>query len=176
MVKVLTLNTLLQHNWADVTKAIWQKYPNPFTSHVLSSDIVEQRIDPDTGILHTTRLFLKQGRLPKWGQQFINAPEAFILEKSTVDPVNKTMTTVTRNLSHVKLMFVEETQIIHQDPENSEWTKMVTDARIVSNTAMTPFRSRIEGFGLSRFKANALNSTKGLLHVLEQISPKKKRI
>ncbi|KAL2916843.1 hypothetical protein HK105_203622 [Polyrhizophydium stewartii] len=173
MVTVLTLKTTLQHHWEDVTKAIWQKYPNPFASHVLAADVVEQRVDPQTGVLHTTRLFLKKGNLPKWGRHLISAPEAFILEKSTVDPASKTMITVTRNLSHVKLMFVEETQTIRQDPADPTRTEMITDARIVSNTALTPIRARIEGFGLSRFKTNALNSTKGLLHVLEQITKKK---
>ncbi|EGF83509.1 hypothetical protein BATDEDRAFT_22272 [Batrachochytrium dendrobatidis JAM81] len=173
MVKVLTFTTLLEHSWTDVTKAIWQKYPNPFASHVQSADIIEQRIDPETGILHTTRLFLKKGNLPKWGHHLMNAPEAFILEKSAVDPVNKTMTTVTRNLSHVKLMFVEETQTVRPDPNNPKWTQMMTDARIISNTALIPFRARIEKFGLNRFKANAMNSTKGLIHVIEQITQNK---
>eukprot|EP00842_Homolaphlyctis_polyrhiza_P006740 jgi/Hompol1/7067/HPOL_003948-RA len=176
--KLLTLTTQFHHCWADVTSAIWQKYPNPFASHVLSADVVEQTVDPATGILHTTRLYLKKGSVPKWGHGImaasgIHAPEAFILEKSTVDPVNKVMVTVTRNLSHIKLMFVEETQTITQDPNNPQLTHMQTDARIISNTALTPIRSRIEGFGLSRFKTNALNSTKGLLHVLEQLAQKR---
>lgn len=67
MVKLFSADSVYGHPWALFTKAVWQKYPNPFASHVLSSDVIERRVDPETGILHTTRLFLKKGKVPKWG-------------------------------------------------------------------------------------------------------------
>jgi hypothetical protein len=43
------------------------KYPNPFCSHVLSSDMVDRYIDESTGQLVTVRLFEKSSRLvPPW--------------------------------------------------------------------------------------------------------------
>ncbi|KAI8826248.1 PRELI-like family-domain-containing protein [Fimicolochytrium jonesii] len=160
----------IQHNWANVTQAVWQKYPNPFASHVLSSDVVERRVDPVTGVMSTTRLFLKKGAIPKWGRSLFNVRDAFILETSTVDPRTQTMTTVTRNLSHKKIMLVEETQTYTpriDDPINC--TQLRTNVRIISNTGWAPIKSRIEGFGLSKFKDNTIRSSKGLMHVLERL-------
>jgi hypothetical protein len=51
-----------------VTQAIWCKYPNPFAAHVLTADVIDRSVDPSTGILTTTRLMLKEGKLPKWGR------------------------------------------------------------------------------------------------------------
>ncbi|KAJ3204515.1 hypothetical protein HDU67_009460 [Dinochytrium kinnereticum] len=140
------------HPWSTVTQAIWRKYPNPFASHVLAADVIDRYVDPVTGCLITTRLFLKQGNLPKWGRQFMHAPEAFILEVSTVDPTGKKMETATRNLSHVKLMLVEEHQTVRphpDDPDNK--TELRTEARIISNTGWS-------------------SSSQGLMHVIEQLT------
>jgi hypothetical protein len=49
-----------------MTKASFMKYPNPHIN-VLHYDTLSQRIDPDTGILHVTKLVCKKGVLPKWG-------------------------------------------------------------------------------------------------------------
>lgn len=47
--------------------------------------------------------------------------EAFILEESIVDPVEGVMTTKTRNLSHARIMSVEETQTYKRSCENNQW-------------------------------------------------------
>ncbi|KAI8593118.1 hypothetical protein HDU89_003983 [Geranomyces variabilis] len=180
MVQFLTLGAQIQHSWPNVTQAVWQKYPNPFASHVLSSDVIDRTVDPVTGVMTTTRLFLKKGVMPKWGRSLFKVRDAFIMEQSTVDPRTCTMVTVTRNLSHKKIMLVEETQtytsLVPQsalDASRSDATPITqlrTDVRIISNTGWAPIKSRIEGFGLTKFQANTLRSSKGLLHVLENMS------
>ncbi|KAJ3186286.1 hypothetical protein HDU85_007726 [Gaertneriomyces sp. JEL0708] len=169
MGKFISLSSAYQHNWASVTQAVWQKYPNPFASHVLSADVIDRSVDPDTGVLTTTRLFLKKGHLPKWGKSLFNVRDAFILETSTVDPKAGVMTTVTRNLSHTKLMLVEETQIFKRHPNRADWTDVRSDVRIISNTGWAPIKAKIEGFGITKFKDNAMRSSKGLVHVLERL-------
>ncbi|KAJ3040573.1 hypothetical protein HDV00_010753 [Rhizophlyctis rosea] len=170
MVKFFATTSTFPYSWDNVSLAVWKKYPNPFASHVLSADVIDREVDPVTGVMTTTRLFLKEGNLPKWGLALLHVPEAFIIEQSTVDPVNRTMTTTTRNLSHRKLMLVEETQVFRQHPEKDGWTEMHTEARIVSNTRMALMRGKIEGFGLKKFKDNTLRSSKGLLHVVESLA------
>jgi len=171
MVKILSTTTNFSHPWEKATQAVWRKYPNPFASHVLSSDVIEREVDPVTGVMRTTRLFLKKGIIPKWGMALLHVPEAFIIEQSTVDPTTRTMTTVTRNLSHRKLMLVEETQIFRPHADNpAEWTELKTEAKFISNTAWAPVRAKIEGFGLTKFKDNTIRSSKGLLHVMETLT------
>src|SRR3954451_19322119 len=57
-----------RHPWELVTYAFWMRYPNPFSKHVLAADVIDRSFDPETGVLKTTRLLLKQGVLPRWGQ------------------------------------------------------------------------------------------------------------
>ncbi|RXK42305.1 hypothetical protein M231_00295 [Tremella mesenterica] len=74
--------------------AFFLRYPNPFARHVLSVDVLSRRIDPQTGQLHTTRLILKRGILPKWANQWLPVAgasggrglDAWVLEESVVDP------------------------------------------------------------------------------------------
>jgi hypothetical protein len=66
MVKLLTQQHQYPHSWDKVTLAIWQKYPNPFASHVLTADVIERFVD-EKGRIHTKRLFTKKGKLPSWG-------------------------------------------------------------------------------------------------------------
>ncbi|KAI8810070.1 PRELI-like family-domain-containing protein [Cladochytrium replicatum] len=173
MVKVLNQHMYYPYDWATFTQAIWQKYPNPFASHVLTADVIESKVDPQTGILYRTRLFLKSGIIPKWGRALMSVPEAFIIEHTMVDPSSQKMVVVQKNLSHTKLMLVEERQTIV--PDNStvaaQTTTMVhQEGRIVSSTGWNAVKARIEGFGLSNFKKNTIKSSKGLLHVLEQLA------
>ncbi|KAJ3210537.1 hypothetical protein HDU82_007941 [Entophlyctis luteolus] len=81
-------------------------------SHVITSDVIDRYVDPATGILHSTRIMTKEGRLPKWSKAMFKIKEAVILETSQLDPVSQTFTIKTRNLSHAKIMLVEETQTI----------------------------------------------------------------
>jgi hypothetical protein len=99
----------------------------------------------------------------------LNISEAFVIEHSIVDPINQIMTTVTKNLSHRKILLVEETQTFKIHPDNSNLhTEMISQVRIVSNTAWKSIQSRIEGFGLSKFKDNTKKSAEGLKYVLDR--------
>lgn len=161
--KLHTKQHSIEHPWEKVTLAIWQKYPNPFASHVLTCDVVDRHID-EQGILHTTRIFTKKGKLPSWGSKLFNIKEAYILETSTVNPKTKEMKTVTKNLSHSKLLLVQDTQTILSQFKHTVINQEVT---IVSNTGFIPIRDRIEHWGLDRFRKNSWNSSQGLLHVLK---------
>lgn len=64
------------------------------------------------------------------------------------------MITRTKNLNHVRVMQIEETQIFKQHEQNPDWTACKTEARIISRFGWG-LTSRIEGFGQSTFIANA---------------------
>ncbi|WRT63679.1 uncharacterized protein IL334_000602 [Kwoniella shivajii] len=74
--------------------AFFLRYPNPFARHVLSVDVLSRKVNPVTGQIHTTRLILKRGILPKWATRWLpNAGlsggrglDAWILEESIIDP------------------------------------------------------------------------------------------
>ncbi|KAG9307654.1 hypothetical protein G9A89_023219 [Geosiphon pyriformis] len=169
MVKFYQHTGKFEAPWDIVTLAFWMRYPNPFASHVLSVDVIDRYIDPISGMLRTTRLILKRGKVPSWGRGLIKTPEAYILEESMVNPKTKTMITRTKNITHVRKMQVEEWQTFHVDMHNSDCTKVKTEAKIISNFGWGPLTERIEGFGLKKFVDNTAKSRRGMAHVLEII-------
>ena len=72
------------------------------SKHVLTEDVIDRSVD-SRGRLVTKRLLSKTNHCPKWAERFISARSLFIVEESVVDPVLKTMTTYTRNISLQKL-------------------------------------------------------------------------
>ncbi len=45
--------------------ALWLKYPNPISKHVLAGDVVSRTVD-QLGRLCTTRVILKTSAIPQW--------------------------------------------------------------------------------------------------------------
>ncbi|KAI9220055.1 PRELI-like family-domain-containing protein [Blastocladiella britannica] len=152
--------------WADVTCAIFNKYPNPFAAHVLQSDVLARSVSPTTGVLTSVRMHVKAGAVPSWGKSlFKSPPVSCILEDSTVDVRARRMVTTTRNMDHRRFLFVQETQVVEAHPTNPLITRVVTTARISSNLGWG-LTGRLEMFGLSRFTDNVHKSRLGMLHVL----------
>lgn len=81
--------------------AIFFKF-SKFSNHVLSEDTIERSIRD--GKLYTKRLLTKTNKLPKWGERLYNVKAVKIVEESICDPVEKTLTTYTRNIAFTKVM------------------------------------------------------------------------
>ena len=192
MPKFLKNLFVYEHNWRDVTLAHWLKYPNPFAAHVIAGDVIERRIlqaaqdqsnaneqgslnnnnnnNNGGGLLYTVRLFLKTGSVPKWGQTILRqGSKAFIVEESLIDPQSQTMTTRTRNLSHMSMMQVIETIIYRPHPQNPSWTLAESEVTVKSGLGWG-LSSRIESFGVKRFADNMQRSRQGMLHVLRDLN------
>ncbi|XP_055451774.1 PRELI domain-containing protein 1, mitochondrial isoform X2 [Meriones unguiculatus] len=106
MVKYFLGQSVLRSSWDQVFTAFWQRYPNPYSKHVLTEDIVHREVTPDQKLL-SRRLLTKTNRMPRWAERLFPANVAhsvYILEDSVVDPQNQTMTTFTWNINHARLM------------------------------------------------------------------------
>lgn len=91
------------YNWEQVSQGFWRRYPNPYASHVLTEDTLQREVRQD-GKLYSKRILSKTNRVPKWGERFFKSKSVFIVEESIVDPANKTLTTLTRNIGFNKIM------------------------------------------------------------------------
>ncbi|KXN66588.1 MSF1-domain-containing protein, partial [Conidiobolus coronatus NRRL 28638] len=111
---------------------------------------------------------LKTGKVPKWGRSILKQPDTFIIEDSIVNPKAKFLTSITKNISHARIMKVEEVQTYQENRENPQWTSNKTEARIVSNIGWGLTRS-LESFGISNFQKNTDRSRKGMSYILEKI-------
>ena len=145
------------------------KYPNPFSSHVLSADILTRQLDPQTGKLYTVRLIHKTGTLPTWVTNMLKSQEAFVIEESVVDPVNCFMQTRTRNLTHQRLLTAEEIQTYTKSPEDQTWTLADCQATVKCNFSTKWLSAKIEGLGVKRFADHFPKSKAAMMYILEKL-------
>ncbi|XP_033831021.1 PRELI domain containing 1b [Periophthalmus magnuspinnatus] len=169
MVKYFCSYTDIRSTWDQVVLAFWQRYPNPFSTHVLTEDVVYREVTADDRLL-SRRLLMKTNRLPRWAERFFPlgmSRSVYIVEDSIVDPVNRSLTTYTWNLNHTTLMSVEERCIFVDSEEQPTATQLKREAWISSS--IYGFSRPIQEFGLARFKSNQGKAMKGLEYALSNL-------
>lgn len=106
------------YSFPAVSLAYFLRYPNPYSRHVLTTDVIERRVDPNTQRLHTTRLHLKKSKVPSGILKLLpkgmggsdNSGQSYILETTVVDPNEGWMTTESRNMEWTGILSVVEKQ------------------------------------------------------------------
>ena len=122
MVKFYASSYSYDYSFPAVALAYFLRYPNPYSTHVLSTDVIERSFEPETGRLHTIRLHLKRSKVPPAVSKILprsilganssgSSTQSYILEKSTVDINEGWMETESRNLEWTGVLSVIEKQI-----------------------------------------------------------------
>ncbi|AOW03147.1 PRELI-like family-domain-containing protein [Yarrowia lipolytica] len=169
MVKFFQSSHSYDHDFSTVSLAFFNRYPNPYASHVLAADTIERYVDTD-GNLHTTRLILKQGRLPRFVKPFLkHISESWIIEKSVVDPKQMEMETWSSNLEHRYILKVEERTTYRREGAGT-WSQ--NQVSFVSNFAGWGVKDRIEKWSLDRFGENTAKSRQGMAFVMDLLKEK----
>ncbi|ODN83517.1 hypothetical protein, variant [Cryptococcus amylolentus CBS 6039] len=162
--------------------AFFLRYPNPFARHVLSVDVLDRTVDPVTGRIHTTRLILKRGILPKWATRWLPSSatsggsglDAWIYEESIVDPPGwgegrtdlgaegedfgkqPRLRMQQGNLNHRKAMHVIEGGDLRAGPNGTTLHHTTAEVRSDLGGAWSSLiRKRIESYGLGKFEGNS---------------------
>lgn len=130
MVKFYESNFNYDYAFPTVTLAYFLRYPNPYSRHVLSTDVIDRYVDPHTQRLHTLRLHLKRSKIPSTLLKLLprgiigsvkgNAGQSFILEKSVVDLREGWMETESRNLEWTGVLSVIEKQKFSRPTSNDQ--------------------------------------------------------
>jgi len=167
--KYYSSDATLKYPWNQVAAAFWQRYPNPYSKHVLSEDTIGRKIVD--GLLESKRLLTKNNPMPKWGRKYLHVRDVGVVEESSFDAEKKILTTYTRNVGLLGVMTVDEKVYYTQDPDNPNLTHVKREAWI--NSQMAGFSLVLQKFGLERFKHNANNATKGFVCVLSRLYPDK---
>ena len=122
MVKFHKAQGSYPHPFPAVSLAYFLRYPNPYSTHVLSTDTISRHVDAATGRLHTVRLHLKQSKLPAvvtralpksilaGGSPADGQARNFLLATTVVDARAGWMETETRNLQYTGVLTVIEQQ------------------------------------------------------------------
>lgn len=121
MVKVHESSFTHDYPFPTVTLAYFLRYPNPYSTHVMSTDVIERHFDPQTNRLYTARLHLKRSKMPAailkllprslLGASPTGTSQSYVLERSVVDVRDGVMITESRNLDLVGVLAVVERQL-----------------------------------------------------------------
>ncbi|KAJ5644122.1 uncharacterized protein N7484_006629 [Penicillium longicatenatum] len=106
------------YSFPAVSLAYFLRYPNPYSRHVLTTDVIDRYVDPNTQRLHTTRLHLKKSKVPAGILKLLpkgmggsdNSGQSYILETTVVDPQEGWMETESRNMEWTGILSVVEKQ------------------------------------------------------------------
>lgn len=120
MVKFYTLSYSYDYSFPAVCLAYFLRYPNPYSTHVLSTDVVDRHYEAEAQQLTTYRLHLKQSKLPSavlrlvpkslLGSSEKGDSESYILERSIVNVKEGWMRTESKNLDWQGVLSVIESQ------------------------------------------------------------------
>ncbi|RMZ79612.1 hypothetical protein DV737_g3317, partial [Chaetothyriales sp. CBS 132003] len=175
-----------------VTLAYFLRYPNPYSKHVLSTDVISRHVDPDTARLHTTRLHLKKSKVPsallKLLPRGLAGPEgksqSFIVEKSVVDLREGWMETESRNMEWTGILSVVEKQCkttvtfvsklgqaktVRRRSEDAEQQHEAPKTSWLSAWSTAGLQRTVELVGVKRTQSALSNGKEGMNVVLERL-------
>ncbi|KAJ5584572.1 uncharacterized protein N7459_004372 [Penicillium hispanicum] len=98
------------YSFPAVSLAYFLRYPNPYSRHVLTTDVIDRYVDPTTQRLHTIRLHLKKSKIPSGILKLLPKGDGYILETTVVDPNEGWMETESRNMEWTGILSVVEKQ------------------------------------------------------------------
>lgn len=112
------------YSFPAVSLAYFLRYPNPYSRHVLTTDVIDRYVDPTTNRLHTIRLHLKKSKVPSGILKLLpkgmggsdNSGQSYIMEKTVVDPKEGWMETESRNMEWTGILSVVEKQVYERQP------------------------------------------------------------
>ncbi|KAF7306564.1 Adrenoleukodystrophy protein [Mycena indigotica] len=158
-----------EHSWSHVVNGMWHKYPNPKCTHVVSIDVVDRTVDPQTGIIRTERILGCKQKAPGWiVKLFGGSEDAFVREISFVDPARQRADITSINLSLSQFATCLET--IQYTPAPGNRTTFTQTAEIQAR--MTLWRTAADGLErwlVQRFEQNAQLGKLGFTDVLRAL-------
>ncbi|PYH78101.1 hypothetical protein BO82DRAFT_357693 [Aspergillus uvarum CBS 121591] len=112
------------YSFPAVSLAYFLRYPNPYSRHVLTTDVIDRYVDPDTKRLHTIRLHLKKSKVPSGILKLLpkgmggsdSSGQSYILETTVVDANEGWMRTESRNMEWTGILSVVEKQFYQRQP------------------------------------------------------------
>jgi len=195
MVKFYQTSYAYDYPFPAVTLAYFLRYPNPYSTHVLSTDVIDRHYDPVTQQLTTTRLHLKRSKLPSavlkllprslLGASSTGDSQSYILEKSTVNVKEGWMDAQSTNLEWTGVLSVIESQKFFRPPPSegnatNERTDVTSNVVMVSRLGQrsggflrtwsaNSIQKSIEHLGLKRARRSQPNAKEGMKVVLERL-------
>jgi hypothetical protein len=143
------------------------KYPNPFNPAVVAMDTVDRSVE--NGVLKTHRLVTTEWSLPDWAIRILGADRAcFASEHSEVDPVKKTLTMQSRNITFCNELSIEE-KLTYAPHPNIPGATLLNQESIVTVHGI-PLSSYFESFITRAISVNAAKGRQAMEYVVGKIN------
>ncbi|CCK68697.1 Ups1p KNAG_0B02550 [Huiozyma naganishii CBS 8797] len=159
-----------------VTSVVFNKYPNPYATHILSTDVIDRHLDRRGDVLFTTRLIRKQGRLPGWVQWIVGGvkiSDSWMIEYSRVDRRRKVLTTYARNLDHTRVLKVEERTTYEYLPDRRATS---VHSEVTFTSGLNGIKHKIEALARAKFEESVKRSREGMSLVMQKIEAAAERV
>lgn len=158
MVKFYESSFNYEYPFPAVSLAYFLRYPNPYATHVLSTDVIDRQFDPATQRLSTTRLHLKKSKIPPAVLKLLptgvfgggDAGQSYILEKSVVDVKEGWMKTETKNLEWTGILSVVEKQMYRRPSSRAAVSGDLVEASKNEGTDVTTSVTLLSRFGQAK--------------------------
>ncbi|KAF8572362.1 hypothetical protein P879_00704 [Paragonimus westermani] len=156
----------LGFTWDYVASLFWHRYPNPFSKHVLTEDVLERRILPNAR-LYTKRLLLKQGlgKFPVWLQRFLSGTRELVIEESIMDMREKRVEIVTRNIGSLGKYATAIEYCAYTPGTTVPPTTLITRSLFIESKLNSTIRSPLTYFLSHRYRSAAKASLSGYEYV-----------
>lgn len=165
--KIWSSEHIFNHPWETVTQATWRKYPNPMNPSVIGIDVMDRKVSD--GILHTHRLICTKFGLPAWANNLLGKDRTcYVSEYSKVDPMRKTMTLESRNLSLCNYLTFDEKLTYCQHPTIENCTLLKQEA--VVNIRGIPLTNYLENIMTNTISSNASKGRLAMEWVITKIN------
>jgi hypothetical protein len=152
---LLLLRISQQHPWRLLSLANWVKYPSVKRPDLVSVDIIDKRIDPQTGRLHIKRLLVIEGvGYPAWLKKMLGSSVGYFVDETVVDAASQTLDMKSHNLTFSSVVRLEEHCRYEPHPDRPNEATLFTQIGTV--TALPYGMQRAIEFACVRsFAANA---------------------
>jgi len=175
MVHFYSQTVYYDHHWSLVSLGVWRKYPNPHSAHVVSVDVLDRSINPETGIIRTERVIGCKQKAPRWVVKILGgSSDAFVREVSHLNLHTGETHLTSENLSLCQYLTVLER--VHYTPcpitpsNPKPRTKFTQTAEIQAKIgAWKPVQEKLESWSLDMFGKNAQKGREGFEHVLRTL-------
>lgn len=174
--KIWTTEHVFNHNWENVVQSQFRKFPNPHSTAVLGTDVIDRHVDPATGILHSHRIITSDWGLAPWVQRLIGANrECYAHEYSSVNPTSRLMEMKSINLTFCSFVNMKEQMSYFPHPKEPSSKTLMRQEMIVTVQGV-PLTSFMESLIVNTVSASAAKGRQAIDWVVEKIGQESKNV
>jgi len=166
-------NHIFNHPWEEVVEGAVRKYPNPNSPNVQSTDVIERKVDPDSGVIKSTKLISSvwAGSAMQYIHKFTGLSALLkpinAIEFSSIDVKNKKYELTSRNLSLSSYIQIDEKLSYEAHPTLPDSTVLKQSWQI--EVKGLSFKGFLEGFLGKNMMSNSQKGRSGVEYVINQI-------